>query len=115
MADDKTIGNDEAKQIALRLITGAFRRDGEEIGAHLRPRFSIPCRPDHDDDTLLLAYIKQQHDVADELAEAIEIILDLMPAALSGLMIDEPNTLAGYNDPRLARARAFLNKEKDNG
>jgi hypothetical protein len=48
-----------------------------------------------------------------KLNEAREIIADMMPAALSGLMIDEPNTLAGYNDPRLFRARAFL-KENEN-
>jgi hypothetical protein len=49
----------------------------------------------------------------EKLNEAREIIADMMPAALSGLMIDEPNTLAGYNDPRLSRARAFL--ENANG
>jgi hypothetical protein len=49
----------------------------------------------------------------EKLNKAREIIADMMPAALSGLMIDEPNTLAGYNDPRLSRARAFL--ENANG
>jgi len=50
----------------------------------------------------------------EKLNEAEQIIADMMPAALSGLMIDEPNTLAGYNDHRLVRARAFL-KENENG
>jgi hypothetical protein len=33
-----------------RLINGAFRRDGEVLEPDRRPRFSIPARPDEDDD-----------------------------------------------------------------
>lgn len=41
-----------------RLIAGAFRRDGERLPDDRRPRFSIPCRPAHDDDTALTDGIK---------------------------------------------------------
>lgn len=42
-----------------RLIQGAFRRDGERLPEADRPRFSIPCRPDHDDDTFTIDTIQQ--------------------------------------------------------
>lgn len=54
------IAHGEAKAAALRLIAGAFRRDGERLESRQLPRFSIPCRPDHDDDCMILAYIDQQ-------------------------------------------------------
>lgn len=54
------ISHDEAAEIALRLIAGAFRRDGERLEEHLRPRLTIPCRPDRDDDVRLMTYINQQ-------------------------------------------------------
>lgn len=50
----RPVGHAEAKEVALRLIAGAFDREDS------RPHFSIPCRPDHDDDCLILAYIFQQ-------------------------------------------------------
>jgi hypothetical protein len=37
-----------------RLIAGAFRRDGERLESRRTPRFSIPCRPDADDDVVVL-------------------------------------------------------------
>lgn len=49
----RAVPHDEAKQIAQRLINSAFGNDN-------RARFSIPCRPDHDDDCLIMAYIDQQ-------------------------------------------------------
>ncbi len=51
---ERQISHDEAKEIASRLIAGAFGRDDN------RPRFSIPCRPWDDDDCLIIEYIKQQ-------------------------------------------------------
>lgn len=60
MPENKTITHDEALEIARRLIAGSFRRDGERLETKDQPRFSIPCRPDHDDDTRMLAYINQQ-------------------------------------------------------
>lgn len=46
-------------EAALRLIAGAFRRDGEELGSERRPRFSIPTRPDHDDDCVVIDALKE--------------------------------------------------------
>jgi hypothetical protein len=40
---------DTAIEATLRLIAGAFRRDGEELSSERRPRFSIPARLDNDD------------------------------------------------------------------
>ncbi len=40
-----------------RLIAGSFRRDGERLASDACPRFSIPCRPDHDDDVVVLDWI----------------------------------------------------------
>lgn len=57
---DRRIGHEEAKEVALRLIRGSFRRDGERLESGRGPRFSIPTRPDYDDDCLIIAYIEQQ-------------------------------------------------------
>lgn len=54
------ITHDQAMKAALRLINGAFRRDGLVLPADKRPRFSIPARPDYDDDIVLCDYIRQQ-------------------------------------------------------
>lgn len=51
---EATISHDEAKEIASRLIAGAFRREDK------RPQFSIPANPDRDDDLRIMAYIEQQ-------------------------------------------------------
>jgi len=48
------IGYDEATEVAQRLIAGAFNRTDK------RPRFSIPCRPEHDDDCIIIGFIEQQ-------------------------------------------------------
>lgn len=53
---ERQISHDEAQEIALRLIAGAFGR----ADLDKRPRFSIPCRPWDDDDCLMIEYIKQQ-------------------------------------------------------
>lgn len=61
MSETKTpITHDQAMEAALRLIAGAFRRDGQVLQATERPRFSIPTRPDYDDDVVLCNYIRQQ-------------------------------------------------------
>jgi hypothetical protein len=51
-----------ATEAALRLIAGAFRRDGEQLSSDRRPRFSIPTRPDHDDDCVVTDSLKQAAD-----------------------------------------------------
>jgi hypothetical protein len=60
----RKVSHAEARQIAFRLIQGSFRRDGEVLDYDNRPRFSIPCRPDHDDDILIREYIDQQEAAA---------------------------------------------------
>lgn len=59
MSTSREVSHVEAKQIALRLIAGSFRRDGERLDLDRRPRFSIPTRVNDDDDCLLIAYIEQ--------------------------------------------------------
>ena len=60
---DKTLGtHDQAMEAALRLVAGSFRRDGQVLSAKERPRFSVPARPDYDDDIVLCDYIRQQRD-----------------------------------------------------
>jgi len=49
----RIIEHKEALEIAQRLINSAFGNDN-------RARFSIPCRPHHDDDCLIMAYIAQR-------------------------------------------------------
>lgn len=44
---------------AGRLTNGAFRRDGEVLAPDKRPRFSIPARPDRDDDLVLVRDIAE--------------------------------------------------------
>lgn len=68
----RQVDHDEAKRIAQRLISGSFRRDGERLPSESRPRFAIPCRPEHDDDCLILAYIEQcaAHDAELDAARA---------------------------------------------
>ena len=48
------VSHEKAREIAQRYINYAFGNSGE------LPRHSIPARPDHDDDLLLMAYIEQQ-------------------------------------------------------
>lgn len=63
MSSTKTlITHDQAMEAALRLINAAFRRDGQVLEVNERPRFSIPTRPDYDDDVVLCDYIRQQRD-----------------------------------------------------
>lgn len=45
-----------------------------------------------------------------DLQEAREVITGLMPAALSGILLENNNGLAAFNDPRLVRARSFLDR-----
>lgn len=52
---DRIISHAEAREVAQRLIDGAFRNSDKP-----RPRFSIPADKDRDDDLLISAYIAQQ-------------------------------------------------------
>lgn len=56
----RQISHAEAHAVARRLIAGGFRRNGERLDYDVGPRFSIPTRPDHDDDCLIVAYIEQR-------------------------------------------------------
>ena len=51
---------ERAREAARRLVRGAWRRDGERLERDDQPRFSIPCRPDADDDVVIMNYIRQQ-------------------------------------------------------
>lgn len=51
---DREISHAEAREIAQRLINSHFNNPGPHA------RTSIPARPDHDDDLLIMAYIEQQ-------------------------------------------------------
>lgn len=53
------VSHTAAIEAARRLIKGAFRRDGEDLSSKDRPRFSIPARPEQDDDLVLMAFLKQ--------------------------------------------------------
>jgi hypothetical protein len=55
------------REAVSRLIAGAFRRDGERLGDDKRPRFSIPARPDEDDDLVVSAAIKRAADEIEQL------------------------------------------------
>lgn len=46
-------------EATLRLIAGAFRRDGEQLSSDRRPRFSIPTRPTEDDDCVVIDSLKE--------------------------------------------------------
>lgn len=58
---ERTITHEEANEVALRLIAGAFGRTDN------RPRFSIPCRPWDDDDCVIIEYIKQQQKLSPQV------------------------------------------------
>ncbi|MDY8108304.1 hypothetical protein U0C82_03955 [Fulvimarina sp. 2208YS6-2-32] len=66
----------EISSAVQRLIAGAFRRDGERLESEKRPRFSIPCRPKHDDDTVVLDALKEAarrlREADDAIARAVE-------------------------------------------
>ncbi|KAF0137365.1 MAG: hypothetical protein FD152_540 [Xanthobacteraceae bacterium] len=74
------ITHEQAATAVRRLIKGAFRRDGEFLNAEDRPRFSIPCRPEHDDDTVASAYVKQQADTASTHTRAMEALREAREA-----------------------------------
>lgn len=64
----RAISHEEALDIAHRLINSHFRTpDGARI--------SIPARPDHDDDLLIVAYIQQQRDKDEPPSDAEEAVL----------------------------------------
>lgn len=63
-----TITHERAREAARRLIAGSFRRDGERLADDKRPRFSIPTRVEHDDDTVIVTYIEQQQQLATDIA-----------------------------------------------
>ncbi|WP_279482290.1 hypothetical protein [Aureimonas sp. SK2] len=67
----RTISHAEARDVARRLIAGSFGRDGERQSYDVGPRFSIPTRPDYDDDCLIVAYIEQQ-EAADLVGAHVE-------------------------------------------
>ena len=78
MEDFKTkrqIPYTEAKEIALRLMSGSFRRDGERLDYGKRPNFTIPTRPEHDDDCLILSFIEQQAAQSSQQSERISELL----------------------------------------
>lgn len=68
----KAVSHEEAREIVGRLIAGSFRRDGEYLGPSNRPRFSIPVRPDHDDDVRICDYIDQCKTAYPDLVAEIE-------------------------------------------
>jgi len=62
--DDDRVGPvtaEEAADAALRFINGHFNNPGKD-----RPRISIPCRPDRDDDVRLMAFIRRSGTALDE-------------------------------------------------
>ncbi|MFN8993574.1 MAG: hypothetical protein ACK5X3_07925 [Pseudomonadota bacterium] len=63
------ISHDQAREAARRLIKGAFRRDGLVLPACDRPRFTIPCRPQDDDDCTINEYIRQQKEAETRAAK----------------------------------------------
>ncbi|WP_127076033.1 hypothetical protein [Rhodomicrobium lacus] len=58
MEKPTVVSHREAREIALRLISGSFRRDREKLPPASKPRLSVPMRAD-DDDMRLLSYIEQ--------------------------------------------------------
>jgi phosphoribosyl-ATP pyrophosphohydrolase len=65
------ISHDQAREAARRLIKGAFRRDGLVLPACDRPRFTIPCRPQDDDDCAINEYIRQQKEAETRAAKIL--------------------------------------------
>ena len=106
--------HDRASEAARRLIAGAFRRDGERLEDDRHPRFSIPTRIDHDDDTVIVAYIDQQRE-KDATITTLRARLAELEGALGALVTlnDEHSPFGGelYRD-RIERtwdrARAAL-------
>jgi hypothetical protein len=96
MSEQKNrISHDRAMEAMHRLVKGAWRSDGERLANDERPRFSIPCRPDHDDDCVIDEYINQQRQAetraAKILAERNQLIGILQLAVeQSGDMDKEP-------------------------
>jgi hypothetical protein len=88
------ISHDDAKEVASRLIAGAFNR------TDMRPRFSIPTRPD-DDDVLMMEYIRRQKVVESNAArvssaeDVRQATLDEVEKVLKREMIPHPHTHGG--------------------
>lgn len=79
--NERNISHDDARKVAQRLINGSFRRDGEQLEYDRRPKFSIPARPDYDDDLVISSYIEQQKN-HDAQYEAMRKALEEAKAAL---------------------------------
>lgn len=68
-----SVTHERAREAARRLIAGSFRR------VDMRPCFSIPARPDEDDDLVLMAYIRQQeHETALRASAAPKVDADIV-------------------------------------
>lgn len=76
MGRTRPVTHEEARDIVRRLIAGSFRRDGERLEGKDRPNFSIPTRPNHDDDCLIIAYIEQQKTLAARQALIDQILAE---------------------------------------
>ena len=89
---------------ALRLIAGAFRRDGEQLDARRRPRFSIPTRPQDDDDCVVIDALKAA-------AEALEASTqstggsEAKPVSLSAELIGRLRKRAECESTKIGAAR----------
>lgn len=69
------ITHERAREAARRLTAGAFRRDKEYLDSEKRPRFSIPARPDEDDDLVLFEYIRQQAALSPSSGNDLEVTI----------------------------------------
>lgn len=78
----RNISHDEAEEIARRLINSHFHQEPHG-------RFSIPARPEYDDDLLIYAYIKQQAALSpapcsgDAMREALQKFVDYYPSGIN--------------------------------
>lgn len=91
----------EISDAVRRLICGSFRRDGERLPAEQCPRFSIPTRPEHDDDCVVLEALN----AAASRIEALEKDV----AAKDRLLVASSNAIRSM-DADLDVAREALDK-----
>lgn len=87
--------NEETLPAIQRLISGAFRRDGEVLEYGKRPNFSIPCLPNFDDDCLAINGMQDASDLIQRLSstQSAQADMVMVPRPISEAPEPQPDKM----------------------